>query len=167
MGHHRCTFGEGHVTQGPVEFVHVDDDELWRFRADCIERAELVGCESQEFVGQLTFLSLDEIVEKQHHVGAILGFGIFHHLFHLVVIAEMVFVVNSKSLFQEEIGLAEFPYSRVGEALGCVKIIAVVTCFDDGEKQDKRHEREKHGWLRRPALFVTDQIDYKEDLQHP
>ena len=91
--------------------------------------------------------AVHEIVEKQHHVGAILGLGIFHHLFHLVVIAEMVFVVNSKSLFQEEIGLTEFPYSGVGEALGCVKIIAVVTCFDDGEKQDKRHEREKHGWL--------------------
>ena len=68
---------------------------------------------------------------------------------------------------KEEIGLTEFPYSGVGEALGGVKIIAVVTCLDDGEEQDKRHEREKHGRLRRPVLSVADQIDYKEDLQHP
>ena len=45
IGHHGCTLRKGHITQHPVELVHITDGQHRRFWTDLVKSAEFRWCE--------------------------------------------------------------------------------------------------------------------------
>ena len=115
--HHGGTLCEGHVAQGPVELVHVADDEHGRLGANLVECAEDVGRELHQVIGQFPPLCLHEVVEEDHLVCP-LG-GAFDRLNHLVVVAEVVFAVDGEVFLQYQVGLLYFSDLRRTEEEPC------------------------------------------------
>lgn len=78
--------------------------------------------ETQQRIGQLALLGLDEIVEEELGLSRI--FLTLHHVGDTPPVAKIVFVVDSPVLFQCPFGREQFTQSRCGEDVTDVHHVA-------------------------------------------
>ena len=101
ISHHCRTLCEGHIAQSPIELIHVDDSQTGCLRTDLLKCAQVVGGEVEQVFRQLTTLGIDEIIEELHLRRP--AIRVLDDVEHLVIVAEMVFIINGEIFFQDKV----------------------------------------------------------------